>query len=97
MWVADPCVEDSARVRGPVLEVVVDPPGHHLLAEADHVGAEAELGVAPHTSSCSSTSLHLDKATLKMVDRIREDVTTISFVIFFTLRGHESPKNPRRG
>ena len=59
MWVSDPGVENPAGMRGPVLQVVVDATGHHLLAEADHVRAEAQLGVAPHRARSSPSRLHL--------------------------------------
>ena len=46
-------------MRGAVLQVVVNPPGQHLLGETHHVRLDVEMFVAPHLARGSSSSLDL--------------------------------------
>ena len=59
MRVSDPGVDDPARVRGTVLQVVVDPAGDHLLGETHHVGMDPKVLVAPHCSGGPAPRLNL--------------------------------------
>ena len=59
VWVPDPGVEDPARVRGPVLQVVVHAPWQHLLGEGHHVGLQPEVLVGPHLARASGPGLDL--------------------------------------
>ena len=52
-------LEDPARVRRSVLQVVVDPSRQHLLRETHHVRLDVEMFVAPHLARGSSSSLDL--------------------------------------
>ena len=46
-------------MRGAVLQVVVNPPGQHLLGETHHVRLDVEMFVAPHLARGSSSGLDL--------------------------------------
>ena len=59
MRVSHPGVEDPARVRRSVLQVVVDPARQHLLGEAYHVGLDIEVLVAPHLAAGPGSGLNL--------------------------------------
>ena len=52
-------LEDPARVRRAVPQVVVDPSRQHLLRETHHVRLDVEMFVAPHLSRGPSAGLDL--------------------------------------
>ena len=57
--VASNSLEDPARVRGAVRQVVVDPSRQHLLRETHHVRLDVEMFVAPHLAGGATSSLDL--------------------------------------